>query len=927
MPVREILQATYTIRRSLLCREACIFALYLFIFLGVCFAIYDVHKAFQTNDALVDLFLDEEFPGAQYKKNFFDVMTFEETWQWMQGPMLSGAYPNEWYNGDQFTPQEQGMVLYSAHLIGGVQLRQIRVRAGTCVVTPSFSDVADSSNCYGEFTFANQATEPFGALGWGFSTGHHWLSGLNGYGADYGYGGYVTQLPSNRTEAIATLASLEANRWIDRGTRAVMVMMNFFNPQTDLVTVVRVLFEIFPSGHIVKSYKFYSFQVGLYAGVLSYGRAALEAVLVLGVLYYLGRELREMYLAPSVCHYMSSLGNAFEVTLQLLMLTFILYWVQFLLSPRRTSFGSASGTFTDVFAVAEQYVYVFTIAGFIGLLLTLKLFRFFSVSQQMQALFNTMMKAAPDLGAFLFGFVVLVAGFSFSGVMLWGSLVAEFHNLPSAFSTLLRLSLGDFDYAKLNAAQPVVTGYFFAFYVAIVYLVAMNILIAIVTMYFEEVTRLLKQDEAWKQALPGMDAEFVTMAIEGCRPCCRACCGCCSKAKASSASSRGVVSSSSGIEMASVKGPEPPREATTRTPRAMLQRQEQAFKTQLLKIMRIVELRRGRNLEEFVKDIYLSRKPGQQLFLGADELRKLCSSPGGTQSDGNALRRCLACILPCCCSGPVNIQGMASISPRGSAGDHVGAVVEDDVDKLFQLYLAMKKVTLVGRVHKHTYAFDTFEAVEEEHDWDLFQDTPQIAPVSEGAAPGDSHRDRSGRPWYVVKKVNRRGVLQTRQVVLHRDKDDLLSSCLLNYNRQGFLHKRLLLSDLGQIELSSKDPRILGLLFVASAESKKGELSSFILESRDTHFLLVFHTAEDRTKFLDDLNPILRAIVELDNAASSTTAKPAPAPEPAPEPEVTKKASLSSSLLSAAKMQRKASNAAAAIAASTELPPPPPADD
>lgn len=34
----------------------------------MCFSIYDVHKAFQTNDALIDLFLDEEFSEANYKK-------------------------------------------------------------------------------------------------------------------------------------------------------------------------------------------------------------------------------------------------------------------------------------------------------------------------------------------------------------------------------------------------------------------------------------------------------------------------------------------------------------------------------------------------------------------------------------------------------------------------------------------------------------------------------------------------------------------------------------------------------------------------------------------------------------------------------------------------------------------------------------------
>lgn len=68
LPVRELLQATYTMTRRKLFLEAIFFTLFLITFVGVCFSIYDVHKAFQTNDALIDLFLDEEFEGANYKK-------------------------------------------------------------------------------------------------------------------------------------------------------------------------------------------------------------------------------------------------------------------------------------------------------------------------------------------------------------------------------------------------------------------------------------------------------------------------------------------------------------------------------------------------------------------------------------------------------------------------------------------------------------------------------------------------------------------------------------------------------------------------------------------------------------------------------------------------------------------------------------------
>jgi hypothetical protein len=58
--------------------------------------------------------------------------------------------------------------------------------------------------------------------GWTFSRGLSQLIGLFGYGpsgSGYGTAGYVINLPLNRTEALATMAALKSNVWVDRGTQ------------------------------------------------------------------------------------------------------------------------------------------------------------------------------------------------------------------------------------------------------------------------------------------------------------------------------------------------------------------------------------------------------------------------------------------------------------------------------------------------------------------------------------------------------------------------------------------------------------------------------------------------------------------------------------------------------------------------------------
>ena len=52
-------------------------------------------------------------------------------------------------------------------------------------------------------------------------------------------------------------------------------------------------------------------------------------------------------------------------------------------------------------------------------------------------------------------FLVICVGFAIWGHFIYAYAVQEFHNVPAAFSTLMRLLLGDFNYAKLVAVSDV----------------------------------------------------------------------------------------------------------------------------------------------------------------------------------------------------------------------------------------------------------------------------------------------------------------------------------------------------------------------------------------------------------------------------------------------------------------------------------------
>ena len=541
LPVREMVQVMYTIKRDRTVWDAIIFSLYTIIFIAIIGQLYDVNMANNTNNAIMDLLLDEEFPGAQYKKNFFEIMTMEEFWTWLRGPVVNGLYPNEWYNGDQYTESEQGYVLRYLRLVGGVQLRQARVDDNSCTerrytdqvladpVTGSDLPRFDTKDgtCFSEFSVDRQDTRPFGPPSdptrYTWTDNWHDLDGLWGWGAAYGNGGYSTILSLNRTQAIDKVTQMFEDRWVNSGTRAVMLMFNVYNTNTRMMTVVRILVEFMHSSFVLKSFKFFSLQMIIYESVTDQMRAVGEVMFFCMYLYYVQRVVREMIAWNPWWAYPFQFRHAFEILRLVLTTTLFVNYFSFVASDVRTTFTVNEREFHDNYNFAAAYINTFTLAGLIGVLHALKFFEYLALQKRMNTLWITLGRAGFDLAAFVVGLVVLVTGFAFMGMLIFGFLLPEFHNFASSFSTLLRYPLGDFDYSALLRARPAITSVFFSLYVAIVFLVCMNMIIAIITKYYEEVQLHLDQADKWKLAVLSFEAYMYMRCSSRVRNCCRPC--------------------------------------------------------------------------------------------------------------------------------------------------------------------------------------------------------------------------------------------------------------------------------------------------------------------------------------------------------------------------------------------------------------------
>jgi len=73
---------------------------------------------------------------------------------------------------------------------------------------------------------------------------------------EYRGGGFVFKMIGNSSEMINNLTLLQSLNWIDRQTRSVFIEFSLFNPNINLFCYCNFLFEILPTGNIIKSHQF-----------------------------------------------------------------------------------------------------------------------------------------------------------------------------------------------------------------------------------------------------------------------------------------------------------------------------------------------------------------------------------------------------------------------------------------------------------------------------------------------------------------------------------------------------------------------------------------------------------------------------------------------------------------------------------------------
>ncbi|KAL3671381.1 hypothetical protein V7S43_003307 [Phytophthora oleae] len=500
-----------------------------------------VHFPYEQNSVLDNTYFQEQFPDEVVPKTFYDVGNEGEMWQWLSGPMLYQFYDPP---------------IRNSRPIGSIQMRTGRVKGTLCSQTSNDFIMFSDEICYPEYSTSHEMKDPYGNNSGVLAAQYQWTSGLGklirsetfkpglvSHEMDYGHGGYAVYLPrDNYTAATALVTQLQSD-FIRDGTRYMVSTFAFYNAHSNIFSHVQGLFEMSNTDYMEVTGRIKSFRI-----LASYKETgdfldanALIIVLLIATVLLVYREISDLR-NYGLRKYVQSLWNILDMLQLVLLIVFLSHWVIFIVKSENIrddlyrvgdldcsvpaeEQDTARDCYVDVEPLAWLSRSVTNYAAALGLVSVAIVFKYLRLNSRLNLLWRTLRFAAKDLLAFVIIFFTIFFGFAVMGFLTFGTAVQQYHSLSVSLTSCFQMLLGAFDYEEIYVANPTMAGIFFFSFMISIYLICVNMFIAIMSEYYslaqtekknlEENKRNLavskdrdEEDEDFRDSLQLMDVEY-----------------------------------------------------------------------------------------------------------------------------------------------------------------------------------------------------------------------------------------------------------------------------------------------------------------------------------------------------------------------------------------------------------------------------------
>ncbi|DAZ93029.1 TPA: hypothetical protein N0F65_010876, partial [Lagenidium giganteum] len=477
-----------------------------------------VHFPYEQNAALDDLFFDEEFRNISIKKTFHDVMVEDELWQWVEGPFIEGFYE---------------LPIRNNRRIMSVMVRTGRVQGDLCRNDDNLNDLIlfTGEMCYPEFSTNREMRESYGNSSGALKHEYDWKPDLGvllrsqtfnpslfNHQMDYGKGGYAVYLPRDNEAAAREIVKQLKDTFLTESTRYMVINFSFFNPRSNIFTFIQALFEMSDTDYMETTARVKSFRIFSHYKDAHFVRDNIFLiVLILATFALIMKEIGDVR-EHGIAKYIHSLWNILDMLQLVLLVVFIERWITYLVMSEqarkdllRVVSMDCSGPASDQEAAAACYVnlqpiaWVFSAitdyAAALALVSVAIVFKYLRLNTRLNLLWRTLRFAAKDLLAFVVIFFTMFFGFAVMGFLLFGSSVRQYHSLSTSLTSCFQMLLGAFDYNEMYDSNPAMAGLFFFSFMISIYLICVNMFIAIMSEYYSVAQAEKKQYEENKRNL------------------------------------------------------------------------------------------------------------------------------------------------------------------------------------------------------------------------------------------------------------------------------------------------------------------------------------------------------------------------------------------------------------------------------------------
>ncbi|XP_010386376.1 polycystic kidney disease 2-like 2 protein isoform X3 [Rhinopithecus roxellana] len=442
--------------------------LYFIFLINLCiltFGMVNPHM-YYLNKVMSSLFLDTSVPGEE-RTNFKSIRSVTDFWKFMEGPLLEGLYWDSWYNNQQlYNLKNSSRIYYENILLGVPRVRQLKVRNNTCKVYSSFQSLM--SECYGKYTSTNEDLSNFGLqinTEWRYSTSNtnspwHW-----GFLGVYRNGGYIFTLSKSKSETKNKFIDLRLNSWITRGTRVIFIDFSLYNANVNLFCIIRLVAEFPATGGILTSWQFYSVKLLRYVSYYDYFIASCEITFCIFLFVFTTQEVKKIKEFKSA--YFKSIWNWLELLLLLLL--------------------KSTEQYSDFYFLACWHIYYNNIIAITIFFAWIKIFKFISFNKTMSQLSSTLSRCIKDIVGFAIMFFIIFFAYAQLGFLVFGSQVDDFSTFQNSIFAQFRIVLGDFNFAGIQQANPILGPIYFITFIFFVFFVLLNMFLAIINDTYSEV--------------------------------------------------------------------------------------------------------------------------------------------------------------------------------------------------------------------------------------------------------------------------------------------------------------------------------------------------------------------------------------------------------------------------------------------------------